>query len=167
MEPQGLISLRPGASSGNSPGPSLGRWQGYLPESSAALAALLARAASGNSVFSTAERALFMACEFWVAVENRDLVRHLRGAPTERLQYQAIVFGAIGAHGCTRALHAALSELFTSTGPAAGRRCLEALQVRLASTREPVDLLIAALAFRLGMSAVTLTEIPYSLQQSA
>jgi hypothetical protein len=142
---------------GNSSQPSglpAGRWRGHLPEASVALEALLGRSATGRCEFSPSERALFMACEFWVAVESRDMVRHLGDAPVERLRYQVVVFAAIGAQGVSRALVRGLCELAASRGPVACHRCLEVLEERLGSTQDPVDGLIAGLADRLGISAV-------------
>jgi len=134
-----------------------------MPESSSALGSLLERAASGNCTFSPAERALFMACEFWVAVETRVLVRHLGADPAESIRYQGLVFGAIGAQGVSRALVSALREYAACAGPPARRRCLDLLQERLAGTQEPVDFLIAELADRLGMSAPTHAARPASV----
>jgi hypothetical protein len=95
-----------------------------------------------------------MACEFWFAVESRDLVRHLGDVAAERLRYQGILFAAIGAQGVSRSLVRGLGELAASPGPAACQRCLEELQERLGNTQDPVDLLIAGMADRLGISTV-------------
>jgi len=64
------------------------------------------------------------------------------------------VFAAIGAQAVSRLLVRGLAELAASTGPAACQRCLETLQERLVGTQDPVDMLIAGMADRLGISAV-------------
>jgi hypothetical protein len=122
-----------------------------LPEASSALATLLERAETGHCTFSAPERALFMACDFWVAVETRALERHLGAEPVDCIRYQGLIYGAIGAQGVSRALLAALRDLAACPMPGARRRCIDVLQERLADTHDPVDTLIAQFACSLGM----------------
>ena len=129
------------------------RWQGHLPVASQALSSLLARAARGGVQFSAPERALFTACEFWVAVERRALPVHLGANVADPLRYQSIIFAAMGAHHVARALINGVGEFSNSATPLEGLKCLTALQERLSRTQDPVDELIAGLADSLGLSA--------------
>jgi len=130
-----------------------GRWHGHLPEATLALGTLLERAATGGAPFSAAERALFMACEFWVAVEMQALEAHLGADPLNGLRYLSLVFGAIGTQAVARALQSGIRGLEGAASSAARQQCLVALQAHLARTHDPVDRLIAELARSLGMAA--------------
>ena len=145
------------------PNPSAGRWRGHLPDASSVLAPLLERAATGNCAFSAPERALFMACEFWCAVETRGLPQHLGADPADGLRNQVLVYAAIGAQGVSRSLVAALRDLSASQGPAARARSLDVLQERLGNSPDPVDMLIAQLAGRLGIGVAPAPAQPASI----
>jgi hypothetical protein len=129
------------------------RWQGHLPVASQALASLLVRAARGGMQFSPPERALFTACEFWVAVERRALPVHLGANVADPLRYQSIIFAAMGAHHVACTLIIGVGEFSKSATPLEGLKCLTVLQERLSRTQDPVDELIARLADNLGLSA--------------
>jgi hypothetical protein len=103
--------------------------------------------------FSPAERALFMACEFWTAVSGRRLVAHLGGDPSEALRYMSIIYSGISAHGVASAMMMTLGELDTTSHPQARHDCVAALQERLLNTVDPVDRLIARLAENLGLGS--------------
>ena len=130
------------------------RWQTHLPVASQALSALLERAARGGAQFSAPERALFTACEFWVAVETRTLIAHLGRQPADALRNLSIIYAAIGAPGIARMLLAAVGEIGDTATPADRLECLIELQERVARTQDPVDELIAGLAHNLGLSAI-------------
>ena len=130
------------------------RWQAHLPVASQALSALLERAARGGVQFSAPERALFTACEFWVAVETRTLVAHLGPQAADALRSLSIIYAAIGAPRIARMLIAAVGEIGDTAPPSHRVECLIALQERVARTQDPVDELIAGLAHNLGLSAV-------------
>ena len=129
------------------------RWQGHLPAASAALAALLERAGSGGAQFTASERALFAACEFWVAVQTRTLATYPGSSDADALRYLSIVYAATGAPGMARLLIVGAGEMYAAVTPAERLQCLTALQERMAKTREPVDQLIAELAQSLGLSS--------------
>lgn len=133
----------------------MSRWKGHLPMASASLPSILERAARGGSQFSLAERALFMACEFWNAIAARRLATHLGGGAIDTLRYMNIIYSGIGAPQVASAVSAAVREL-EGVSSAQGRlRCLTALQERLLRIKEPVDHLIARLADSLGIGSNT------------
>ncbi len=132
----------------------MSRWQGYLPLASMALSDLLERAAGGGRQFTAPERALFSACEFWVAVETRALIPHLGEHAADSLRYLSIVYSAMGAHHVARMLIAAVGEIRDAAKSADALTCLVALQDRMARTQDPVDRLIAGLAHDMGLSAI-------------
>ena len=129
------------------------RWQGHLPAASNALSALLERAGSGGAQFTAPERALFAACEFWVAVQSRTLVTHLGPHCADSLRYLSIVYAALGAPDMARLLVVGVGETCDASTPVDRLERLTALQERMAQTQEPVDRLIAELAQSLGLSS--------------
>lgn len=130
------------------------RWQGHLPVASQALSALLERAGRGGMQFSGPERALFTACEFWVAVETRTLVAYLGPDAADALRSLSIIYAAAGAHHIAGMLMAGIAEIGDAATPSDRLPRLLALQERVARTQDPVDELIAGLAHSLGLSAV-------------
>jgi hypothetical protein len=130
------------------------RWQGHLPGASLALSALLKRAGRGGLQFTAAERSLFTACEFWVAVKTRTLATHLGAHAADALRNLSIVYSAMGAHHIARVLFAGIGEIDSTASPSGRFECLTALQQHIADTADPVDQLIAGLAHNLGLSAV-------------
>jgi hypothetical protein len=129
------------------------RWQEYLPVSSASLLSTFDRAIQKRVQFSAAERALFMACEFWSAVLARRLVAHSGSGAIEMLRYVSILYSAMGAHAVANELMTAIGELDDASNPQAQRQCLGKLQDNLLKTGDPVDLLISRLAERLGLGS--------------
>jgi hypothetical protein len=129
------------------------RWQGYLPVSNASLLLTFERAAQRGVQFSPAERALFLACEFWTAVAGRKLAAYLGANPLDSLRYMSIVYSGIRAHGVTSALFVCIGELESASHPQARYSCVAALQERLLKTTDPVDQLITHLAEKLGLGA--------------
>jgi hypothetical protein len=129
------------------------RWQGYLPASSASLLSRFESAAQRRVQFSPAERALFMACEFWTAVSARTLGAHLRASSIDTLRYMSILYSAIGAHGVASEIIIAIGEFECASHPQAIQQCLATLQENLLKTHEPVDQLIARLAEKLGLAS--------------
>jgi hypothetical protein len=130
------------------------RWQGYLPLASLALSELLEPAAHGGRQFTAPERALFAACEFWVAVETRALIPYLGAHATDSLRYLSIIYGAMGAHHVARMMIVAVGEIRDAATSPDPQRCLMVLQERVARTQDPVDQLIAGLAHDMGLSAI-------------
>jgi hypothetical protein len=129
------------------------RWQAYLPVSSASLLPTFESAVRRKAQFSPAERALFMACEFWTAVQARTLVAHVGSGAVETLQYMSILYAAFGAHAAANEMIVAVGESAGAADPQAQRQCIGKLQENLLRTHEPVDLLIARLAERLGLGS--------------
>jgi hypothetical protein len=130
------------------------RWQGSLPLASASLVSTFEKAAKRGVQFSLAERALFLACEFWSAISARRVIEHLGAGSIDALRYLSIIYSAIGAHGAARAMVDAIGELEGASHPQSQHKSLASLQVSLLKTQEPVDELIARFAenLRLGSS---------------
>lgn len=126
------------------------RWQGHLPLASAKLLPTFDRAGRVGTPFSPAERALFLACEFWGAISARRLVGHLGEDSLGALRYMTIIYSAIGAHRVVNAMIVAIGELECTSMPEERYQRLVALQARLLTTRDPVDELIVHLAENLG-----------------
>lgn len=126
------------------------RWQGHLPMASARLRSTLTRTAPDPTQFSSAERAIFTACEFWAAVCSRKLALHLGVAPIDALRYASILYAAIQADSVAADLIVAIDELKRTANSQEQHQCLAKLQERLLGTRDPVDELIARLAETLG-----------------
>jgi hypothetical protein len=129
------------------------RWFGHLPLASLALSPVFNRAAHTGTQFSAAERALFTACEFWVAVEGRTVVAYLGAEATEPLRYLGIVFSALETPSVARALVRAVGEFKDATTPLLRLQCLNTLQERLLRTTDLVDHSIAGLAGELRLSS--------------
>lgn len=136
------------------------RWQRYLPVTSASLRVALTRAARDRLQFSSAERALFTACEFWVAVCSGNLAPHLGVAPLDALRYASILYTAIRADGVAAALIVAINQLECAADPQEQHQCLAKLQEQLLSTRDSVDHLIAHLAQTLRLGGGGPSEAP-------
>jgi hypothetical protein len=132
------------------------RWQGYLPLASASLISTVERAAKGGVQFSLAERALFLACEFWSAISGRRVIEHLGAGSIDALRYMSIIYSAIGAHGVARAMVVAIGELEGASHPQTQHKSLASLQIRLLNIHEPVDELIARFAENLGLGSAGL-----------
>lgn len=131
----------------------MGRWQGHLPMASANLRPILDKAAQGGTQFSLAERAIFMACEFWTAIAAQKLVMYLGEGAMDTLRYMNIIYSAIGAPNVASAVIATVGELEGSSSPQIRLTCLRALQDRLLKTEDPVDHLIARFVERLRLGA--------------
>lgn len=129
------------------------RWQEHLPLSSASLLPAFDRATRRRVPFSPAERALFMACEFWSAVLARSLAAHSGSNAVDMLRYMHILYSAIGAQAVANEMVIAIGELADAPDPQAQRHCLGKLQENLLGTGDPVDQLIAGLAERLGLGS--------------
>lgn len=129
------------------------RWQGSLPLASASLISTFERAVKRGVQFSLAERALFLACEFWSAISRRRVIEHLGAGSIDALRYLSIIYSAIGAHGVVRAMVVAISELEGTSLPQTRYQYLTSLQLRLLTTPDPVDELIARFAQNLGLGS--------------
>jgi hypothetical protein len=121
------------------------RWREHLPIASAALVPLLAQSSERGAEFPPAERAMFMACEFWAAVTSRTLVQYLGVDGIGTLRYMVIVYLAAGAHVSARAIARAVACVRGCSTAEARQACLIELQLRLVAANEPVDSLLAGL----------------------
>lgn len=134
------------------------RWQQHLPIATAALVPLLEEAASTGAEFPPAERALFMACDFWTAVASHSLVNHLGADPVRKLRYMGIVYSAIGAFGIASLTNRAVRDLRGFAAPHELHTCLMQLEARLLASGDSVDALIAQLARTMLTGSATCAE---------
>ena len=125
------------------------QWGGHSAVTRQKLLTILERAAEGADDFSISERALYVACEFWAAVESRTLRVFLGPAAAEQLRYVAIVYSAIGADGVAREVKQALLALSLADTSSQSALCVASLQERLRYTADPLDDLITRFAQRL------------------
>ena len=118
------------------------QWTGHSMATRRMLLTILERADEGCENFSMADRILFTACEFWVAVEGGTLKAFLGTNALEQLRCCGFAYRAIGAVEVAREVEAALKAL--SLADNGGRRvqCIEGLQSRLRQSAEPTSDLI-------------------------
>jgi hypothetical protein len=131
----------------------MGRWQKHLPLASASLLSTFENAGRVGVQFSLAERALFMACEFWTAVSTRRLPAYPGMGSIDALRYMSMIYLSMGAHGVASAVNVAIGELECAARAQDRHQCLATLQERLLKTRDPVDHMIARLAETLGLGS--------------
>ena len=123
-------------------------WHGHFPITYIALLSLLSRAAAGHREFSRVERLLSVACEFWAAVNARELDAYLDSNMNDRLRDARFAFSEIGAEHVVHALH---QTAIDAAGPRSiGERSkrIADIEERLLRVPEPVDMLIARFAWR-------------------
>jgi hypothetical protein len=125
-----------------------GPWPGHFPVTCVALMSLLDRAAAGEGKFSTAERVLFVACEFWSAFNAGELDAYFDLKAKDPTRDARVALRIVGAVKLAGMLDQGV------LGPAGGRagvrrlRRLADLEVRLRDADEPMDLLLARFAWR-------------------
>jgi hypothetical protein len=111
------------------------------------LLSILNRAADGQWQFSRVERVFCQACEFWAAVNARELAGHLDPDAADPLHDARLAFSAIGAERIVQGLRQA--EIPGGARAKRGRRqWIAATEDELLRIPEPVDLLIAQFARR-------------------
>lgn len=122
-------------------------WRGHLPITSVALLSLLNRAAAGQTEFSHVERLLYVACEFWAAVNAHELESHLDHDIADPMGDARRAFSAIGAGHVVDTLRQILvpSRMLTEHRR---RQRLAAIEEQLLRVPEAVDVLIALFARR-------------------
>ncbi|MDB6099702.1 MAG: hypothetical protein JWN58_2405 [Gammaproteobacteria bacterium] len=125
-----------------------GPWQGHFPVTCVAMMSLLDRAAAGEEKFSPAERVLFVACEFWSALNAVELEAYFDLKAEDPTRDARVALRIVGAVKLADMLDRGV------LGPAGGRasvrrrrRVLE-LQADFRGITEPVDLLLARFAWR-------------------
>jgi hypothetical protein len=122
-------------------------WRGHLPITSVALLAILNRAIAGQTLFSRAERVFYLACEFWAAVNGRELEAHLDLDAADPLHDARLAFSAIGAGRIVAVLRHA--DIPAGTRAKRGRRqSIAVVEEQLLRTQDSVDVLIAEFARR-------------------
>ena len=121
------------------------RWGASLPAACAALIPLLEQSAEKGEEFPLAERALFMACDFWAAVVSGTLPTYLARDAAGKLRYMAIVYSGIGAPKLARMLAGGAAELHDAVSLECRAACLIRLQIRLVEAQGSVDQLIAGM----------------------
>jgi hypothetical protein len=123
-------------------------WRGHHPVTSMALLSLLDRAAAGQLDFSRVERHLWVASEFWAAVNSCELDAHLDSAANDPLCEARFAFSSIGAEHVVDALYRAAVGAAGTQPRAVRRHCIADLENELLRVPDPVDVLIARFASR-------------------
>jgi len=126
-----------------------GIWAGHLPITRNQLLHILAKAAAGSGDVSLAERALVTVCEFWAAVQTRQLVAQIGHLHTDHLRCVSIVLAALGDSRGALAIDDAVAKLTQRPARAQRRKCVADLQTRLLENGDYLDVLIAHFAIRL------------------
>ena len=125
------------------------QWGGHSVATRRMLLTILERADEGCEDFSMAERILFTACEFWVAVEAGTLKAFLGPSAVEQLRCSAFAYSAIGAAEIAREVETALEALSLADSSGGRAQCIEQLQERLQQSADPTSDLIDRFSQRL------------------
>jgi len=123
-------------------------WRGHFPVTSVALLSLLHRAAADQLGFSRVERILWIACEFWAAVNARELHAHLDTGLGDPLREARSAFSAIGATVVVKTLHQVAAGTTGAVSRETRRERISEIEQRLLRIPEAVDMLIARFAWR-------------------
>jgi hypothetical protein len=123
-------------------------WRGHSRVTSVALLSLLERAVAGQTEFSRTERLFCVACEFWAAVNARELDAHLSSEVGDPLRDVRFAFSAIGAEYVVKILHQTAVEAAGSRWRCARRQRIAEVEEQLLCVPDPVDMLIARFAWR-------------------
>jgi hypothetical protein len=132
-------------------------WSGHFPITSIALLSVLNRAAAGQEEFSQAERALYVACEFWAALNARELEAHLNLDVADPLHDARFAFSAMGAEHLVNTLLEAVIPPGDLTQDQ-HRQWIATLEEQLLRVADPVDVLIARSARRCLFDELGLAE---------
>jgi hypothetical protein len=119
-----------------------GQWGGHSLATRRMLLTILGRADEGYENFSLAERILYTACEFWVAVETGTLKTFLGQTAEEQMRNSVVAYRAIGAAEVAREVAAALEILGLADTSGGRAACIDDLQERLRQSAEPTSDLI-------------------------
>jgi hypothetical protein len=140
-------------------------WRGHFPITSIALLSILNRAAAGQEEFSQAERILYVACEFWAAVNALELEAHVDLDVADALHDARFAFSAIGAEHLVNTL----LQVDAPTGDRmqdGHRQWIATLQEQLLRVADSVDVLIARFARRCLFDELGLAEPAPGLSES-
>jgi len=122
-------------------------WRGHLPITSVVMLSILNRAAARQMEFSRVERVFYLACEFWAAVNARELAAHLDLDAADPLHDARLAFSAIGAERVVKVLRQA--DMHGGARAKRGRlQCIAATEDELLRISDSVDVLIAQFARR-------------------
>jgi hypothetical protein len=124
-------------------------WRGHSQVTSVALLSLLERVVAGQTEFSRAERLFCVACEFWAAVNARELDAHLSSEMGDPLSDARFAFSAIGAKYVVKILNQAAVGAAGSRSRGARRQRIADVEEQLLCASDPVDILIARFAWHL------------------
>ena len=145
-----MQSVAPAALAQPAPAPSSREWRGHLRSTRYVLEPLLLRCAEEeNPRISLPERLLFNACEFWAAVANRCLIRHLGRAPHWRLAMATDAFEGCGAIRVARVLRRQASALPTKPSGETVEQTVAALEAALLPMSQEIDTALARFANRI------------------
>jgi hypothetical protein len=122
-------------------------WRGHFPITSIAMLSILNRAAAGQTEFAQVERILFVACEFWAAVNALELEAHLDLEIADPLREARFAFSAIGAEHLVDTLHQHALAAGALTQDARRQRIV-AMEEKVLHVPDTVDALIARFARR-------------------
>jgi hypothetical protein len=132
-------------------------WRGHFPITSIALLSILNRAATGQEEFSHSERVLYVACEFWAAVNALELEAHLDPEVADPLHDARFAFSAIGAEHLANNLLQPVVPTGDLTQDGHGQ-WIAILQEQLLRVADPIDVLIARFARRCLFDELGLAE---------
>jgi len=121
-------------------------WAGHLPATQRRMLAIMERAAVGANGFTPAERSLFVLCEFWAAVNGRDLGTLLRVREEKMLLALIAICGALQLSEVSRILTVAQRDLKEPLAQVKRRHRLAALEAALLGLNAPIDRIIGDFA---------------------
>jgi hypothetical protein len=124
-----------------------GSWQGHFPVTCVAMMSLLDRAAAGQEKFSPAERVLFVACEFWSAVNAVELDAFFDLKAEDPTRDARVALRIVGAVKLADMLDPGVLGPAGARTSARRRRRLSELEASFREIAEPVDLLLARFAW--------------------
>jgi hypothetical protein len=125
-----------------------GPWPGHFPVTCVAMMSLLDRAAAGEGKFSSAERVLFVACEFWSAFNGGELDVYFDLKAEDPTRDARVALRIVGAVKLANMLDRGVLGRAGGRASIRRRRKLVELEERLHDAAEPVDLLLARFAWR-------------------
>ena len=122
-------------------------WRGHFPLTGFIRQALLKKEADGDALeFSSAEKILYTACQFWAALASRELDRYLGNQSISRLILAFEAFSSIGAVRVASVLRVAIGDWPEHPSVSWLGEHAQELESRLLDTDESVDQLIAQFA---------------------
>ena len=127
-------------------------WAGHLPITQRRLLSILERTQHCTSEFTVPERALFMLCEFWAAVNAQDLCSHWQAGAEENVITLITICSAIDLPEVAQALTEMDRDMGSATTQAQRRDRVRALEAQLTGLTIPVDEAICRFAQATALS---------------